>query len=177
MNQRKFPTILEVPHRLEQLDGNCGVVAVWMVLEYFGIKHRVDDLIHQCHHTDEYGTFTAGLALALHDYGLHVQLHTEPDDDMKPLEQSLYEEARNRNIVVAPAISLDKLLALLSRSCKSIVFFDTDDGCGHFSPLSGVRGKNLLLPYTENGSLPRETFVHRWNAPEILQQCVVVSKD
>ena len=103
-------------------------------------------------------------------------MRTEVDPSPTPLERRLYRRAGRLGLTVGPAVSVPGLLARVRRGEIAIVCFDTAGGAGHFSPLTGVQGRRLLLPHTDLGGMDARTFGRRWTAPGICRQCVLVRR-
>lgn len=164
-----------VPKRLDRYPGNCGPVSVWMVLKYFRKRCCSDHLIESCGYTKECGCFTAGLALALNEYGLKVSFHSDPDDDPDPLEQKACELGRQKGVMMQPALDLPDLLKEITPARIAIVALDTDDGVGHFSPLLGAVRDMLVVPNIEGEHLPIDEFLKKWDSPGNLRQCLLVN--
>ena len=49
---------LEIPDSLLNLEANCGVFAVWMLLQHHGTHVDMNELIKLCRHDRQDGTFT-----------------------------------------------------------------------------------------------------------------------
>ncbi len=60
---------LNIPESLAKLEANCGLFAVWMVLQHHGVQIDVAELIKVCRYDDE-GTYTIALAVALKSWAL-----------------------------------------------------------------------------------------------------------
>jgi hypothetical protein len=164
----------DAPLRLQAIEGNCGLLAAWIVLRHFGLRTSCTSLIGSCCHTRRYGVFTIALASALQERGLRVTFHSDPDPDIKPLERRFYRKARRLGISVLPSQSLSALLRHVRAGRVVIVFYDTPEGQGHFSTLLGERHGELVLPHADSGRMPRAAFLRAWRAPGIARQCIVV---
>jgi hypothetical protein len=165
----------DAPEGLWSYGGNCGLLAAWVAIKHYHRRTCSYRLTRMCGYTKRHGVFTIGLAVALREHGLDVQFHSDPDPDMKPIEGRFYSKARGLKIPILPAVSLGTLLQHIEGGHLPIVFFDTPEGDGHFSPLVGQKRGALLLPHVESGRMSRRTFLRRWSAPAILRQCVVVT--
>jgi hypothetical protein len=171
----KFPGYIDAPVGLYAIDGNCGLLAAWGVLTYFRRRTSVRKLIKSCRYTKAHGVFTIALALALRDRGLTVVFHSEPDPAPKPIERICYARARAVGLPVKPAIGVLALVHQMDRQHVGIVFYNTSDDIGHFSPLLGLRSGNLRLPYSRAGSMSVREFSKRWREGGILRQCIIVA--
>jgi hypothetical protein len=78
-----------------------------------------------------------------------------------------------RGLGLKRAISIGEVLRTTNLKRIPVVFFETDQGNGHFSPLLGERSGNLLLPYSDTGYMPRAKFVRRWKSSGILRPCLI----
>lgn len=177
-----FPNHGDAPHALLALDGNCGPLSVWFLLKHFRKRTSAEKLIRLCRHTKRYGTFTIGLAYALHKHGLRVEFHTENDPAPKPLERVLYPTAKRAGVTMGGPLDMDNLLCRVRQGGIGIVSYDEGDGTGgdgtggdgtgHFSPVIGMRRNRLILPYSTEGSMKPDEFEKRWRAPGICRQCL-----
>ena len=122
---------------LSTLPGNCGPMSVWFLLRQHGKRVSAARIIRACRHTKLNGCYTITLALALHEFGLPVSFHTDPDPAIEPQEARCYERAQRCGMPVKPAVSLSMLLRL-TRLRPAIVYY-AGLGGGHFSPLVGFR--------------------------------------
>ncbi len=169
-----MPSPSEAPVSLLGLPGNCGPMSVWLVLRQFGKRVPANRIIRACKYTERTGCYGIALALALHQFGLGVSFHTDPDADIQPLEARCYKWAQRRGIPIGPAVGLEELRCLVRRG-PAIVSLAGTEGEGHFSPLVGFRRGKALLPYTDEGSLPIVEFERRWCGPGDPRQCLLVS--
>ena len=173
--RRSLPCYSNAPLALLGTDGHCGLLAAWVVLRHFQKRVSSDKLIKQCAYTRRYGVFTIGLACALAEAGLRVTFHTDVDPDPKPFERRQYARARRLGVPILPAADIPTLLEASRRGDLPVVFYDSSDGVGHFSPLIGMRRRTLLLPHDQHRSLRISEFQRAWNAPGIFRQSVVAS--
>jgi hypothetical protein len=178
--QRRWAVVVTLPHydqaplRLAMLDGNCGVLAAWGALKHFRRRTSVDRLIRACGWTRRYGVFTIALATALHEHGLTISFHSDRDPNPKPLERRFYRKARRMKIPLLPAISISSLAVHVRAGRLPILFHDTPNGQGHFSPLTREHRGILTLPYSEGGRMRTTQLARLWNAAGICRQCVLV---
>lgn len=169
-----IPPLGEAPMFLHALPANCGPMSVWQVLRRFGRRVGVARIVRACRHTQRDGCYGIALALALHEFGLRVAFHTDPDPAIEPREAECYATARRLGIPISPALELTELRRLVRRR-PVIVYLAGTDGSGHFSPLIGFRRGRAILPYTENTELPVDEFASRWSGPGYPRQCMLVS--
>lgn len=172
----RFPDPWKAPSELLEIDGHCGLLAAWSVLQYFGKQIDAPKIIASCRHTKRHGVFTVCLATCLQEHGLQVSFHSDPDSHIGVFERRGYAHARRLGLVVQPAIDLPNLLRERKRGRIPIVLFNTSSDLGHFSPLLGVRHDVLHLPLAEGVGMSVDEFLARWSAPEILRQCVIAGQ-
>ena len=166
-----YPRICDIPKELEELQGNCGPVSVWMVLQKLGVKASPEEVIRKCEHTLEYGSFAICMANSLHEFGLNVEFFTDYDAAPKPIEVKGYKKAED-TISVNKAISMAKLAKKLNEGKSCIVSYMARGREGHFSPVEAVVGNKLILAYETEHVILKSEFQYRWRAPEILRQCI-----
>jgi hypothetical protein len=157
------------------LDGCCGPITAWGVLKYFGKHVSSARLVDACRYTKKHGTFLIALAVALRKFGLTVSFYSERDPNPTLIERRCLLIAEQTGIHIERAISLNMLLDKISPRHIPVVLYNTPEGNGHISPLLGVEGRSLMLPYAEEELMPKRVFLKRWNEPEIYKQCLVAS--
>jgi len=168
------PPLEAAPRRLLALREHCGPLAVWCALRVFRRRASSEQIIRATAHTENEGVFTIAMATALHQHGLQVSFHSEPDPAPKPTERSHYRIARHEGIPIGEPLSVETMLEFAERGLMPIVLYDTPSGDAHFSPLVGEEGGKLLLPYSEKGLMSRAEFETARSAEEVLCQSVVV---
>jgi hypothetical protein len=151
-------------------------MSVWLVLRQLGKRVGASRIIRACRHTERDGCYGIGLALALHEFGLWVTFHTDPDPAIEPREAQCYTRARRVGIPIEPAVGLDELRRLVRRR-PAIVYLTGSGGFGHFSPLVGFLRGRVVLQYTDDAILPIEEFEQRWSGPGYPRQCILVSAE
>ncbi|MFN8002548.1 MAG: hypothetical protein U0X75_16190 [Acidobacteriota bacterium] len=102
-----------------------------------------------CRHTKKLWNVTIAMAVALQAFGRRVAFYTLPDPAPQLIEKRCYRLAEKAGIPVNNAICIKSLCALIRDGSLPIVFYDTVGGVGHFSPMLGLRGDKLLLPFDE----------------------------
>lgn len=105
---------------------------------------------------------------------MQVEFFTEQDSDQKSLERRLFAKARRLGIAVLPAVDVKTLARASNCNQIVIVFYQTEYGIGHFSPLLGINGRNLILPLSENGIMSVHNFQKAWCMEGIHNQAVLV---
>ena len=169
----KFPDWREAPEELLEMDGHCGLLAAWSVLQYFGEFRAVEKLVKRCRHTKRHGVFTVSLATCLLEHGIPASFHSDPDTDIGEFERRGYVHARRLGLKMGPALDVPALLRERRRGRVPIVFFNTSSDVGHFSPLLSLRRGVLRLPLAEGGTMQASEFLARWTDPGILRQAVI----
>lgn len=170
-----FPSYWDAPSKLLTLDGCCGLVTAWGVLRYFGKRVSSARLVDSCRYTKKHGTFLIALAVALREFGMTVSFYSERDPNPNFIERRCLLIAEQVGIRIECAIGLNSLLDIISSRHIPVVLYNTPEGNGHISPLLGVDGQSLMLPYAEEELMPKRVFLKRWSEPEIYMQCLVAS--
>lgn len=163
----------QAPLGLRTLQGNCGPISVWMVLRQFSKRVGTARIVRACRHSKSVGCYSIGLAIGLCELGMHSVLSTDHDSSVVPAEKRLYKLAAKLEIPIEPAINLADLHQILLRYAI-IVYYESSNGNGHFSPLTGLRNGNICLPYSEQGFLSIKRFEEVWNRPGFPRQSVLV---
>ena len=167
---------IKIPRELENLDGHCGPLSLWLVLNSFGQQISPSEIIKQSKYTKKYGTFTISLAVALKRWGYKVDFYSDPDPNPKPIEIKSYKEAEGLGIRVQPPLSIEDLLAEIQNGKTVIVYYNTPEDQGHYSPLLGKNGEYLLLPLADGGKVRESDFIKYRQAPEIYRQSISITK-
>lgn len=164
----------KVPEEIEALEGNCGVVSVWLVCHHFKLAVDPQALIQLCGHTTKDGTFTIALAVALHDLKLPVSFHSDVDPAIQDAELTYYERAKLKSIPLKPAQNINEIAAVVSQGKSVIAFFDTIEGVGHFSPIQAVEPLQVQFAYGNEPVLSLNEFEARRQSDGICRQTIVV---
>jgi hypothetical protein len=163
-----------IPESLEQIEGNCGVISVWLVLQYFHRSVDPNELILLCKHSTEVGTFTIALAVAIQKFDLPVSFHSEVDPDIQAVELDAYKEAKMLGIPLCPPQNIHEISEAIASGKKVIVFFDEANGEGHFSPVQSIDEQEILFEYSNEPSLSLTSFEVRRNTNGICRQSIVI---
>ena len=129
--------------------------------------------MESCRYTKKHGTFTIALAVAFREHGLSISYFSEPDSHPNPIEKRCYRIAEKLGVQMNGPTSLKVLLAQVSSGRVPVVLYNTSENNGHLTPVLGIQNGNLILPYSDEGFMPRREFLRRWSEPEIFKQCVV----
>ncbi len=163
---------IKIPRELEILDGHCGPLSLWLVLNSFGRHISHSEIIKQSKYTRKYGTFAISLAVALNRWGFNVDFYSDLDPSPRPIENKSYKEAKRLGIQVKPSLPIEGLLEEIHNGKKVIVYYNTPENQGHYSPLLGKDGEYLLLPLAETGRIRASDFITYRQAPEIYGQSI-----
>lgn len=135
---------VNIPQVLANLEANCGVFAVWMVLQHHGVQIDVAELIKVCRY-DEGGTYTIALAVALKKLGFDVSFHSDEDPNISPSERMSYKEAKALKIPTGPALSYQYIQAEIQNGKMVIVYYDTLEGVGNQSLIYSIDQKEICF--------------------------------
>ena len=124
---------MELPDKLKNLPFNCGIYAVWMVFQHHAIDLEIDDLLKLCCYSEEEGTSTIALAVALKKLGMQVHFYTDPDDDLQPTEQRFYQQAQDAQMPILAALSYTEILQAVEQGKFVMVYYDLPSGEGNHS--------------------------------------------
>jgi hypothetical protein len=87
----------------------------------------------------------------------------------------MYGTARALGIEVLPALTTAELTDAFHFGRVALVYLDSDEDTGHFSPLIAVQNSRAILPNTDRGSMPIGEFETKWSALGICRQCILIS--
>jgi len=135
---------VNIPQALANLEANCGVFAVWMVLRHHGVQINIDELIQVCRY-DEDGTYTIALAVALKKFGFDVSFHSDKDPNISSSERMSYKEANVLKIPMGPALSYQDIQNEIQNGKMIIVYYDTLAGVGNQSLVYSIDEKNICF--------------------------------
>lgn len=166
---------LNIPASLLQLEANCGVFAVWLILRHHEIHMDVADIAKLCHHDAEDGTFTIALAVALKKLGFEVCFYTDPDPDMHHKEIDSYRNAQNLQIPIKAALTYWELQHAFEAGKFIIVFYDTLEGVGNHSLIYSLDDQEIsFCDHFEEMS--KTVFEQQRQADGICRQVIVVEQ-
>lgn len=166
---------LDIPDPLLQLEANCGVFAVWLILKQYQLNIDIAELIQLCRHDYNEGTFTIALAVALKKLGFEVSFYTAPDPDIDEIEKQIYLEAKQLQIPIRPALTYEKIQQAYEDGKFVIVFYDTLDGAGNQSLIYSIDEQEIsFCDHFE--VMSKAVFEQQYQADEICQQAIVVEQ-
>ncbi|EXS25642.1 MULTISPECIES: cysteine peptidase family C39 domain-containing protein [Acinetobacter] len=135
---------VNIPQALANLEANCGVFAVWMVLRHHGVQINIDELIQVCRY-DEDGTYTIALVVALKKFGFDVSFHSDKDPNISSSERMSYKEAKVLKIPMGPALSYQGIQAEIQNGKMVIVYYDTLAGVGNQSLIYSIDSNEICF--------------------------------
>lgn len=164
---------MQIPEQLQNLPANCGIYAVWMVFQHYGVDLEIADLVQLCRHSEEEGTSTISLAVALKQLGLDVSFYTEPDPDLQPTEAWFYQKAKEMKIAIEPAIGYQEILKAIERGQFVLVYYDTLDGIGNHSLIYSADEQEVCF-FDSFDAMPVEIFEKQRRVEGICRQVIVI---
>lgn len=196
-----MPFLSSFPHSIiidniiqEYPDNCCGSVSASIVFTKFGLTWDKEFFISKGRDgnaTEHYpisGSNILGTALAMASTNLvHVDIFSEFSiekygSEMEDYEWEIFNELKKlQNYSINPALSIDEVLSKISENYIPILAFQRDGKpeMGHFSPLRGLSGLNLILPLNDSeGSCncKKEVFEEIWWTKESLKACLFLRK-
>ncbi|NCI78670.1 cysteine peptidase family C39 domain-containing protein [Acinetobacter kanungonis] len=164
---------LEIPDSLLNLEANCGVFAVWMLLQHHGVHVDMNELIKLCRHDHQDGTFTIALAVALKKIGFKVSFHTDPDPNIDRTERQSYSEAKALRIPIEPALSYAQIQSQIKQGKMVIVYYDTLDEVGNQSLVYSIDDQEICF-FDNFEPMPAQVFEQQRKAEGICRQAIVI---
>ncbi|ENW81381.1 hypothetical protein F909_02672 [Acinetobacter sp. ANC 3929] len=166
---------LNIPEPLLQLEANCGVFAVWLILKQYHPHIDIADLIQLCSHDQKDGTFTIALAVALKKLGFEVSFYTAPDPNMDEKEKQSYLEAQNLQIPIHTALTYSEIQNAFEQGNFVIVFYDTLQGMGNQSLIYSIDEQEISF-CDHFDVMPKTVFEQQRQSDEICRQVIVVEQ-
>ncbi len=163
----------EIPDQLLQLEANGGIFAIWKIFQHYGIDLEIADLVQLCRHNNEDGSFGIALAVGLKKLGLEVSFHTDPDPHQHPTEVLCYQEAKQLQIPLQPALSYSALQTCVEQGRFVIVFYDTLEGVGNHSLIYSMDAEEICF-FDSFDPMPAQVFEQQRQAEGICRQAIVI---
>ncbi|MCU7696229.1 cysteine peptidase family C39 domain-containing protein [Acinetobacter sp. AYS6] len=163
---------VNIPQALANLEANCGVFAVWMVLRHHGVQINIDELIQVCRY-DEDGTYSIALAVALKKLGFDVSFHSDKDPNISSSERMSYKEASVLKIPMGPALSYQDIQAEIQNGKMVIVYYDTLAGVGNQSLVYSIDEKNICF-FDSFEPMSASVFEKQRQVEGICRQAIVI---
>ncbi|MDI1224343.1 MULTISPECIES: cysteine peptidase family C39 domain-containing protein [Acinetobacter] len=167
---------VQLPKALLDLESNCGIFAVWMLLQNYSIQLDIQQLVKLCHHDAEDGTFTIGLAVGLKKLGFDLSFYTDEDSNIHEKEIVRYQDAKKLGLQISPALSYQEIQAYIEQGCNIIVFYDTLEGVGNHSLVYSINDQEICF-YDNFDAMPKAVFEQQRLAEGICQQAIVIYPD
>lgn len=164
---------LQLPKQLIDLEANCGIFAVWVVLQHCSIQIEIDQLAKLCQYDREDGTFSIGLALGLKKLGFDIRFYTDDDPDIHEKEINCYAEAKALNIPIYQALAYQDIQNAVSQGYFAIVYYDTVDGVGNHSLVYSI-DENEICFFDSFDAMPAVVFEQQRQAEGICQQVIII---
>jgi hypothetical protein len=164
---------LEIPDSLLNLEANCGVFAVWMLLQHHGAHVDMNELIKLCRHDRQDGTFTIALAVALKKIGFKVSFHTDPDPNIDRTERQSYAEAKALCIPIESALSYAQIQTAIENGKMAIVYYDTLDEVGNQSLVYSIDDREICF-FDNFEPMPALVFEQQRKAEGICRQAIII---
>lgn len=164
---------LQLPKQLIDLEANCGIFAVWVVLQHYSIHIEIDQLTKLCQYDQEDGTFSIGLALGLKKLGFDIMFYTDDDPDVHEKEINCYTEAKALNIPIHQALVYQDIQNAVSQGYFAIVYYDTLDGVGNHSLVYSM-DENEICFFDSFDAMPAAVFEQQRRADGICQQVIII---
>lgn len=166
---------LNIPESLLQLDANCGVFALWLILKQYQTHIDIADLIQLCRHDRKDGTFTIALAVAMKKLGYTVSFYTAPDQNIDDNEKQCYHEAERLLIPIEAALTYAEIQHAFESGNFVIVFYDTLQGMGNQSLLYAIDEQEVSF-CDHFDVMSKTVFEQQRQADGVCQQVIVIEQ-
>ncbi|OEC89893.1 cysteine peptidase family C39 domain-containing protein [Acinetobacter sp. YK3] len=166
---------LNIPESLLQLEANCGVFALWLILKQYQTHIDIADLIQLCRHDRQDGTFTIALAVAMKKLGYTVSFYTAPDPNIDDNEKQCYREAEGLQIPIEAALTYAEIQHAFKDGNFVIVFYDTLQGVGNQSLLYSIDEQEVSF-CDHFDVMSKAVFEQQRQADGICQQVIVIEQ-
>lgn len=164
---------LQLPKELVELEANCGMFAVWVVLQHYSIQIEIEQLAKLCHYDPEDGTFSIGLAVGLKKLGFDITFYTDDDPNIHEKEIACYAEARSLNIQIHKALSYQEIQKAVEQGLFAIVYYDTLEGVGNHSLVYSIDEKEICF-FDSFDAMSATIFEQQRKAEGICQQVIII---
>lgn len=164
---------LVIPEELQNLESNCGIFAVWMVLQHCELTADVDRLLKLCAYEKGVGTFGIGLAVGLAKLGFEVSFHTAQDLNQHPSEKCLYVDAAALNIPVDDSLTYSQIQNEVEHGAWVIVYYDRLDGVGNHSLIYDIDELEIQF-FDSFEAMPADIFEQQRAVEGICGQAIVI---
>lgn len=166
---------LNIPESLLQLEANCGVFALWLIVKQYHTHIDIADLIRLSGHDREDGTFTIALAVALKKLGFDVSFYTAPDPNIDEKEKQSYLDAQRLQIPIQAAITYSEIQRAFEQGHFVIVFYDTLQGMGNQSLIYSIDEHEISF-CDHFDVMSKTVFEQQRQSDEICRQVIVIEQ-
>ena len=167
---------LEIPQQLQDMPANCGIYAVWMVLQHCDIELDLQDLAKVCGYDQNDGTFSIGLAVGLKKMGFSVTFHTEDDLHKDAKELPCYAEATRLQIPILAPLTYQDIQRKIEQGHWVIVYYDTLEGVGNHSLVYDIN-ENEISFFDHFEVMTPELFERQRKVDGICQQAISIRRE
>lgn len=164
---------LNIPESLLELEANCGVFAIWLILKQYQTHIDIADLIQLSRHDRKDGTFTIALAVALKKLGFEVSFYTDPDPNIDENEKQSYTDANRLQIPIKAALTYLEIQQAFEEGNFVIVFYDTLQDIGNQSLVYSIDKKEISF-CDHFDVMSKRVFEQQRQADGICRQVIVV---
>ncbi|KXZ70834.1 cysteine peptidase family C39 domain-containing protein [Acinetobacter venetianus] len=166
---------LNIPEPLLQLEANCGVFAIWLILKQYQVHIDIADLIKLSGHDQIDGTFTITLAVALKKLGFEVSFYTAPDPNVDEKEKQIFVEAKRLQVPIGAALTYAEIQQAFEEGKFIIVFYDTLEGTGNQSLIYSI--DEYEISFCDHFDvMTKAVFERQRQADGICQQVIVIEQ-
>ena len=144
-----------------------------MLFQHYEVDLEITDLVQLCRHTEDEGTSTISLAVALKQLGLHVSFYTDPDSDLQPTEQWFYQKASEMNISIEAAIKYDQILQATEQGKYVIAYYDTLECVGNHSLIYSADLDEVCF-FDSFDAMPVDVFEQQRQVEGICRQVIII---
>ena len=167
---------LQIPEQLQNMPANCGIYAVWMILQHCDIVLDIQDMADVCGYDQADGTFSIGLAVGLKKMGFNVSFHSEEDLHKDPKELPCYADAERLQIAILNPLSYTAIQQAIEQGHWVIVYYDTLEGVGNHSLIYDINDKEVSF-FDHFDVMTPEVLQQQRQVKGICQQAIVISRE
>lgn len=164
---------IDLPEALTNLPANCGIYAIWMLLQHHGIQADIDELIQLTQYDHEEGTFSIALAIALKKMGFDTIFYTDKDPNIDAKERRCYAEAKTLNIPIKGVLSYHGIQQAIAQGRFVIVYYDNLNGVGNQSLVHSIDAQSIYF-FDNFAVMSAKVFEKQRKAEGVCQQVIVI---
>ena len=166
---------LNIPESLLQLEANCGVFALWLIVKQYHTHIDIAELIRLSGHDRKDGTFTIALAVALKKLGFEVSFYTAPDPNIDEKEKQSYFDAQRLQIPIQAALTYSEIQRAFEQGHFVIVFYDSLQGMGNQSLIYSIDEQEISF-CDHFDVMSKTVFEQQRQSDEICRQVIVIEQ-